>query len=93
MEVNKQEFDRFLAVIEKKEVTASFDCDGWITLNRTCKEQTRIKCGQDCAKFQTTHSKAFNTIQIYCYASGQPVELCEISLEKENEDNEKLHNH
>ena len=92
MEVDKERFGSFLAAIKEKEVEASFGCDGWIILNRTCKHSLTI-CAQSCAHFKTCHSKGTNTIQVYCYASGQPVDLCEISLEKENEDNEKLHNH
>ena len=92
MEVNKKQFDKFLAAIKEKEVEAFFGCDGWIILNRTCKHSLSI-CAQSCAHFQTTHSKADKTIRINCYASGQPVDLCEISREKENEDNEKLHNY
>ena len=87
MEVNKEQFDEFLAAIKAKEVEASFGCDGWIILNRTCKHSLTI-CAQSCAHFKTRlifnyNLNRINAIRLDCHASGQPVDLCEISLEKE----------
>lgn len=87
MEVNKKQFDKFLAAIKEKEVEASLGCDGWIILNRTCKHSLTI-CAQSCAHFKSTplfnyELKSFSIIRLDCHASGQPVKLCEISLKEE----------
>ena len=90
MEVDKKQFDKFLAAVKKKEVTASFDPDGWIVLNRRCNKGFWGLCTQECAKFKSKlllnyNLKRISIIRLDCYASGQPVDLCEISREKENE--------